>query len=304
MFVGLHNPFCFASKCLFERPRQDPAHESSECVLADEVEISDEEASVEDPNNDGVEAGGDSEEESAPIEPVMESQLDSSPPNDSLIVKEISGEDLGGVCEEDEPEPLADGDALGSPSVRKIEVGRLNRGKSHVFHLELPAHEGSKNPQVEAVEKYEETDEHVIADDKKRPLFSPSDDVKVSQMEAHLKRLREKYSAVKGRRMANEALAAGAAAEAAKGQVIPVEDSLPYGRDTMETMEMDGDAENLMEKFNSVAAALEVESGDTADSDPPVPWHMGMNRLYFPKKTSNPSNPPPQRGNFSVHLPN
>ena len=45
--------------------------------------------------------------------------------------------------------------------------------------------------------------------------------------------------------MANEALAAGAAAEAAKGQVIPVEDSLPYGRDTMETMEMDGDAENL-----------------------------------------------------------
>jgi len=104
--------------------------------------------------------------------------------------------------------------------------------------------------------------------------------------------------------MANEALAAGAAAEAAKGQVIPVEDSLPYGRDTMETMEMDGDAENLMEKFNSVAAALEVESGDTADSDPPVPWHMGMNRLYFPKKTSNPSNPPPQRGNFSVHLPN
>ena len=118
-------------------------------------------------------------------------------------------------------------------------------------------------------------------------------------MEAHLKRLREKYSAVKGRRMANEALAAGAAAEAAKGQVIPVEDSLPYGRDTMETMEMDGDAENLMEKFNSVAAALEVESGDTADSDPPVPWHMGMNRLYFPKKTSNPSNPPPQRGNLA-----
>ena len=61
-----------------------------------------------------------------------------------------------------------------------------------MFHLELPAHEGSKNPQVEAVEKYEETDEHVIADDKKRPLFSPFDDVKVSQMEAHLKRLREK----------------------------------------------------------------------------------------------------------------
>ena len=33
------------------------------------------------------------------------------------------------MCEEDEPEPLADGDALGSPSVPKIEVGRLNRGK-------------------------------------------------------------------------------------------------------------------------------------------------------------------------------
>ena len=43
----------------------------------------------------------------------------------------------------------------------------------------------------------------------------------------------------------------------------------------METMEMDGDAENLMEKFNSVAAALEVESGDTADSDPPVPLSHG-----------------------------
>ena len=61
--LGCTIHFVSHRSAFFERPRQDPAHESSECVLADEVEISDEEASVEDPNNDGVEAGGDSEEE-------------------------------------------------------------------------------------------------------------------------------------------------------------------------------------------------------------------------------------------------
>ena len=281
MFVVLCNHFFLASKCLFWRPRQDPDHGSREGVLMDEVEISDEEASVEDPGND-AEAADDSGD-SAPIEPVMESQLDRPLPNDSLT---FEVDEFGGVCEpdgEDEPEPLAEGDVLGSPTVPKIEAGRvLNRGKSHVFHhVELPAHEGSKSPQS-PVEKYEETDEGVIAEDKKRALFSPSDDVKVAQMEAHLKHLRQKYSAAKGKRMANEALAVGAAAEAAKGQVIAVDESLPYGRDTMETMEMDG--ESLMEKFNAVAAAVEVDSGDNADL-PPVPWYIKTNLLYFPKVT-------------------
>ena len=106
------------------------------------------------------------------------------------------------------------------------EIGRL----THVFHhVELPAHEGSKSLQS-PVEEYQETDEHVSAEDKKHLLNSFYDDVKVAQMEAHLKLLPEKFSAVKGRRMANEAFAAGAAAEAAKGEVIPVDDSLPNGR--------------------------------------------------------------------------
>ena len=51
----------------------------------------------------------------------------------------------------------------------------------------------------------------------------------------------------------------------------------------METMEMD--AESFMEKFNSVTAALRVESGDTVDSH--VTCHIRMNLLYFPKLTSN-----------------
>ena len=285
MFVGLGNPICFASTCLIERPRQDLAPGSPSCAPVDEVEISDEEASMEDPHNDGVEGEGHEEEESDAAEAVMENQVESSPPNDSLISDEIPGEKLGGACgpeEEDGLQPVADGD-LGSPSVPKIEIGRLTRCKSHVFHhVELPAHEGSKSPQS-PVEEYQETDEHVIAEDKKHPLNGPSDDVKVAQMEAHLKLLREKFSAAKAKRMANEAFAAGAAAEAEKGEVIPMDDSLPYGRDTMETMEMG--AESLMEKFNSVAAALEVDSGDNVDSH--VTCQVRMNLLYFPKVTSN-----------------
>ena len=82
MFVGLGNPICFASTCLIGRPRQDLAPGLPSCAPVDDAEITDEEA----PNEEG---------ESDPVEAATESQLDSSPPNDSLIFDEIPGEKLG-----------------------------------------------------------------------------------------------------------------------------------------------------------------------------------------------------------------
>ena len=165
----------------------------------------------------------------------------------------------------------------------------LSRGKSHVFSGPVDA---------SAVAQYEESDEARIAQDKRLPLF-PADGPSPSSMaflKAKLKELRQAHNALKSQRCAKDSV------KTANGEVIHVEDSLPYGNDNAETLDMPNAAlENLMDKFNAVEADLELETAAEAPSAAGPIWlwlmffleacgfHLSKVQLMCTTKLSNPS---------------
>ena len=146
---------------------------------------------------------------------------------------------------------------------------KLGRGKSHVFHASL--HGGDEDGDIPATQedpKYEETDEQRIAQDKRLPL-NPLGSPNIAELEEKLKALKLMQRDMKAKKMVKQTLASAAAD--AHGAVIEIEDTLPIGKDTADTMEYpDTAVQGLMDKFNAVEAQLELE--DTAPSDVGVPW--------------------------------
>ena len=241
-------------------PCQDPAPESSYALEISDEEMAEEEVMMEDDPDQEI-----------PTEFAMDTQPDANlppsdvlPPSDSEPLETCENLEMGPnevdkashvEAAEECKSPAATAAALRSPS-----IPALGRGKSGILDL---------------VGTYDETDEAIIAEDKKKPLFSPDELENVSHMEQQLRELRAKHAAIRGKRMANAANLQKLAADASKAGVIPVEDSLPFGRDTMDTMEMPEDAANLMDKFNQVAEGLELENTQAE----PVPWHIFQNWL-------------------------
>ena len=91
----------------------------------------------------------------------------------------------------------------------------------------------------------------------------------ISELKEKLRDLRKAQTDLKSRKLAREAALAAVA-----DKVIEVEESLPYGRDTAETMDM-GDVDNLIHKFNQVEGDLDLETTD----DTPATY---CTKLYAP----------------------
>ena len=189
-----------------------------------------------------------------PIEPV-----DDEPT--SLVEPAAESMELAEAAEsaaEDLSDPSSDGTESHNPVA-------LSRGKSLVFSGLVDA---------SAESQYEESDEQRIAEDKRLPLFpdgGPSSTT-MDSLKAKLKELRQAHKALKSKRCAKDVVASSTTGN---DEVIQVEDSLPYGQDNAETMDMPAGAlENLMEKFNAVEADLELETAAEAPSAAGPIWLM------------------------------
>lgn len=107
--------------------------------------------------------------------------------------------------------------------------------------------------------------EQSIVDDNKLPLdpaSSPGVSGKIAALEEELKNMRAKQLALRSKR------------EAAfvTNEVVQVDDSLPYGKDTGDTLEMDeGAVQNLMDRFNTAVDSLELLQ---ECSEPAAAWHQ------------------------------
>ena len=180
------------------------------------------------------------------------------PTGDSEVV---DGCDEGQPVEHDEGEVNK---AAASPT-----DGKIQRGKSHVFNF-VPQPQDSQDPNTpDASMEVDPEEEKRIAEDKKIPLHPPPTDMYISELKEKLRDRRKAQNDLKSRKLAREAALAAVA-----DKVIEVEESLPYGRDTAETMDM-GDVDNLIQKFNQVEGDLDLETTD----DTPATYCI---KLYAP----------------------
>ena len=170
-------------------------------------------------------------------------------------------------CDEGQPVEHDEGEfnkAAASPT-----DGKIQRGKSHVFNF-VPQPQDSQDPNTpDASMEVDPEEEKRIAEDKKLPLHPPPTDMYISELKEKLRDLRKAQNDLKSRKLAREAALAAVA-----DKVIEVEESLPYGRDTAETMDM-GDVDNLIQKFNQVEGDLDLETTD----DTPATY---CTKLYAP----------------------
>ena len=136
------------------------------------------------------------------------------------------------------------------------KVGKIHKGKSHVFNF-VPQPQDSQDPNTpEAAMEIDPEEEKKIAEDKKLPLHPPPTDMFSAELKKKIRDLRKEQKDLKSQKLARESALADVA-----GKVINVEESLPYGRDTAETMDM-GDVDNLIQKFNQVENDLDLQTTD------------------------------------------
>lgn len=177
------------------------------------------------------------------------------------------------ISDEEGTDPVEDGEGAGlepaqehatsedrpPPSMANLRrmVVDIGRGKSQIFYVPTDpvpdesqrAHHGLPSPSPS-------NGEAAVS-------RSPPDVMDMSDLQAALEDARIE---LKARELAQEL---------AKGDVIPVDESLPYGKDNADTLDIPaGEVENLMNKFNQVSAELELVSKRESED---VPWPTGLN---------------------------
>ena len=194
-----------------------------------------------------------------------------TPKNDSGVV---DGCDEGQPVEHvPEPSELDVDEGEVDKDSASPSVGNFQRGKSHVFDF-VPQPQDSQDPNTPEASMEIEIDheeEKRIAEDKKLPLHPLPKDEYIAELKEKINNLRKEQGDLKSRRLARKA-----ALEAAADKVINVDESLPYGRDTAETMDM-GDVDDLMQKFNRVEKDLELETTD----DSPATCSIKLCATFF-----------------------
>lgn len=207
------------------------------------------------PSPDQVVPVSDAEEPHEPSEPgePEPAPLEEAGEVDPMEIATQAPADVEDVAEEVLDEELEQNE--------EAKIPQLARGKSHVFYSNendldsqiLPDSQGSPTRFDLAADS-----EQFTVEDKKLPFEpvateEPETEAKIAEMETELKKLRlEKAQIAAHKRIKIQS--------AFPGGVVHVEESLPFGADTTETMEMPESAvENLMEKFNT--ASIEVQKG-------------------------------------------
>ena len=208
---------------------------------------------------------GDEEPAHSPDPPPLEEPDDVDPME---IASQVMAEPAEETGETEELEEQKDFEA---------KKAQLARGKSHIFHQADPWDSEILQDSQGSPGRFELVagEEEFTAEDKKLPFEpvaadEPETEDKIAQMETELKRLRvEKLQLEASKRLKMES---------AFPDVVQVDESLPFGTDSAETVQMpEGVMENLMERFNN--ASLEVEQ----TPKPPVAtrWHLNFQGVWL-----------------------